>query len=343
MNVAELLQQVEALEPGMQKAYLDAVRSTVDAATIAEVERLITTGDENGLVQLLSLGAMSLLIEAVRSGFMGGARFEMAAIVLPRADRELIGRKEFDVNRAEASTWLSQQVADTRNTATDNVREAIRSVMGSRRVIGGIQPAGQVVRTDRQAALDLIGRISPQTGLRTGGVIGLPGNFAQYVANARAQLLSGDPAQLKQYLTRARRDRRFDGIVSRAIAAGKAVATKDVDKIAGRYSERLLKTHSEMLARTLAHESLTAGRDRAWEQLVEQGIARERVEKEWRDRNDEKVRNSHRGMRGMKQPLGQPFQTNSGALLRFPGDSSLGAGYDETANCRCMCIYHLKA
>lgn len=343
MNVAEVLQQVEALEPGMQKAYLDSVRATVDAATVAEVERLLAADDENGLVELLSLGALSLLIEAVRSAFIAGARFEMLAIFIPRADRELIGRKEFDVTKAEASTWLTQQVTDTRNTATENVREAIRSVMGSRRVIGGIQPSGQVVRTDRQAALDLIGRISPQTGLRTGGVIGLPGNFAQYVANARAQLLSGDPAQLKQYLTRVRRDRRFDGIVSRAIAAGKAVATKDVDKIAGRYSERLLKTHSEMLARTLAHESLNAGRDQAWEQLVEQGIARERVEKEWRDRNDEKVRNSHRYMRGRRVGLGQPFQTNSGALLRFPGDSSLGAGWEELSNCRCICIYHLKA
>lgn len=343
MNVAELLQQVEALEPGMQKAYLDAVRATVDAATVAEVERLIAADDENGLVQLLTLGAMSLLIEAVRSAFMGGARFEMAAIVLPRADRELIGRKEFDVNKAEASTWLSQQVTDTRNTATDNVREAIRSVMGSRRVIGGLQTVQPIVRTDRQAALDLIGRVSPQTGLRSGGVVGLPGNFAQYVTNARTQLLSGDPAQLKQYLARTRRDRRFDGIVGRAMAAGKPVASKDVDKIAGRYSERLLKTHTEMLARTLAHESLNAGRDRAWEQLVEQGIDRERVEKEWRDRNDEKVRNSHRYMRGRRVRLGQPFQTNSGALLRFPGDSSLGAGWDETANCRCIAIYFLRA
>lgn len=342
MNVADVLQQVEALEPGMQKAYLDAVRATVDAATIAEVERLLAAGDENGLVELLSLGALSLLIESVRSAFIAGARFEMIAIALPRADREQIGRKEFDVNRAEASSWLAQQVTDTRNTATDNVREAIRSVMGSRRVIGGIQ-LGEAVRTNRQAALDLIGRVSPQTGLRTGGVVGLPGNFAQYVTNARAQLLSGDPARLKQYLSRTRRDRRFDGIVNRAIAAGKAVAAKDVDKIAGRYSERLLKTHTEMLARTLAHESLNAGRDRAWEQLVEQGIARERVEKEWRDRNDEKVRNSHRYMRGRRVGLGQPFQTNSGALLRFPGDSSLGAGWDELSNCRCICIYHLKA
>ncbi|WP_024696152.1 hypothetical protein [Pseudomonas syringae] len=336
MNVAEVLQQVEALEPDMQKAYLDSVRATIDAATVAEVERLLSQEDENGLVALLGLGALSLLVEAVRSSFVVGARFEMAAIFIPAADRPLVGRKEFDATRTESNAWLNQQAVDVRATTADNVREAIRAVIGSRRIVGGPQ------RTDRQAALDLIGRVSPQTGIRSGGVIGLPGNFAQYVTNARRQLLSGDPAQLKLYLERTRRDRRFDGIVNRAIAAKKAVAAKDVNKIAGRYSERLLKTHTEMLARTLAHESLNAGRDQAWEQLVEQGIARDRVEKEWRDRNDEKVRNSHVYMRGRRAVLGQPFQTNSGALLRYPGDSSLGAGWDETANCRCIVIYHLR-
>lgn len=336
MTPAEVLQKIESLEPGMQKAYLDSVRTTIDAATVAEVERLLAAEDENGLVTLLGLGALSLLIEAVRSSFVAGARFEMAAIIIPLAERQDIGRKEFDVTRADSSAWVAQQAADVRATTTDNVREAIRAVMGSRRIIGGVQ------RTDRQAALDLIGRKSAQTGIRSGGVVGLPGNFAQFVTNARTQLLSGDPAQLKQYLTRTRRDRRFDGIVARAIAARRPVATKDVDKIAGRYSERLLKTHTEMLARTLAHESLNAGRDQAWEQMVEQGIARDRIEKEWRDRADEKVRNSHIYMRGRRVQLGQPFQTNSGALLRYPGDSSLGAGYDETANCRCICIYHLR-
>ncbi|WKL69422.1 hypothetical protein Q1Z72_12475 [Pseudomonas qingdaonensis] len=336
MTAAEILRAIEALEPGMQKAYLDSIRAAVDAAVIAEVERLIAEEDEQGLLALLSLGALAVFAEAMRGAFLAGGRFEMVAIVLPAPLRREIGRKEFDPSTEQAQARIAQQVQQVRQVSGDGVRDAIRAVMGSRRTIGGPQ------RTARQAALDLVGRSSPQTGRRTGGVLGLPGNMAQYVVNARQQLLSGDPDEMRKYFSRTRRDRRFDGIVRRALEAGKPVAAADVDKIAGRYSERLLKTHVEMLTRTAAAESFNAGRDQAWEQLVDQGIDRAKIEKEWRDRADEKVRNSHRHMRGETVILGQAFRTNSGALLRYPGDSALGAGYDETANCRCYLIYHLR-
>ncbi len=337
MTAAEILRAIEALEPGMQKAYLDSIRAAVDAAVIAEVERLIAEEDEQGLISLLSLGALAAFAEAMRGAFLAGGRVEMIAIVIPAPLRREIGRKEFDPSTEQAQARIAQQVQQARQVSADSVRDAIRAVMGSRRTIGGSQ------RTARQAALDLVGRISPQSGRRTGGVLGLPGNMAQYVVNARQQLLSGDPEQMTKYFNRTRRDRRFDGIVRRALEAGKPVAAGDVEKIVGRYSERLLKTHIEMLTKTAAAESFNAGRDQAWEQLVAQGLDRAKVEKEWRDRADEKVRNSHRHMRGQTVILGQAFRTNSGALLRYPGDSSLGAGYDEIANCRCYLVYHLRA
>lgn len=336
MTAGEILRAIEALEPGMQRAYLESIRASVDAVVIAEVERLIAEGDEQGLVALLSLGALAAFAEAMRGAFLAGGRFEMVAIVIPAPLRREIGRKEFDPSSQLAQARVAQQVEQVRRVSADVVRDAIRAVMGSRRTIAGPQ------RTARQAALDLIGRTSPQTGRRTGGVLGLPGNMAQYVVNARQQLLSGDPEQMRKYFARTRRDRRFDGIVRRALEAGKPVATADVEKIAGRYSDRLLKTHVEMLVRTAATESFNAGRDQAWEQLVSQGLDRSKIEKEWRDRADEKVRNSHRHMRGETVILGQAFRTNSGALLRYPGDRALGAGYDETANCRCYLIYHLR-
>ena len=35
-----------------------------------------------------------------------------------------------------------------------------------------------------------------------------------------------------------------------------------------------------------------------------------------------------------------PFQSPSGALLRFPGDTGLGAGAEEIINCRCDLEYN---
>lgn len=349
MTPAQIIQAIEGMEPAMQRAYLEQVKTVVGAATVAEVERLIAEEDEEGLVALLSLGALSAFLELARSVFIAGAKFEVKAIIMPRD----LGRFEFDVRQPAAEKWVAAKAEEIRASAAVDVRSAIREVMGSRRRIVG-WPASQpdvaqvevsatpMVRTPRQSALDLLGRVSAQTGSRSGGVIGLPGNYAQYVLNARSQLLGGNPAEMRKYLQRTRRDRRFDGIVNRAIKAGTPVAHADVDKIAGRYADRLMKTYAEMLAKAEALESFGAGRDQVYEQLIAQGLDRDSVEKEWRDRRDNKVRHAHMILGGQVVQKDQPFQSPTGAFLRYPGDSSLGAGWEDRANCRCTAIYRIR-
>ncbi|MBJ2282275.1 MULTISPECIES: hypothetical protein [Pseudomonas] len=349
MTPAQIIQAIEGMEPAMQQAYLKQVKTVVGAATVAEVERLIAEEDEDGLVALLSLGALSAFLELARSVFIAGAKFEVKAIVIPRD----IGRFEFDARAPVAEKWVSAKAEEIRANSAIDVRAAIREVMGSRRRIVGwpsAQPAAvqvevgatPMVRTPRQAALDLIGRKSAQTGARSGGVIGLPGNYAQFVLNARSQLLGGNPDEMRKYLQRTRRDRRFDGIVNRAIKAGTPVAQTDVDKIAGRYADRLMKTYAEMLSKAEALESFGAGRDQVYEQLIAQGLDRDSVTKTWRDRGDKKVRHTHSVMGGQEVQKDQPFQSPTGALLRYPGDTSLGAGWSERANCRCSAIYKIR-
>lgn len=348
MTPAQIIQAIEGMEPAMQRAYLEQVKTVVSAATVAEVERLIADEDEEGLVALLSLGALSAFLELARSVFIAGAKFEVKAIAIPRD----LGRFEFDARQPAAEKWVSAKAEEIRANASIDVRAAIREVVGSRRIVGwpSAQPAaGQVevsatpmIRTPRQAALDLLGRVSAQTGSRSGGVIGLPGNYAQYVMNARAQLLGGNPDEMRKYLQRKRRDRRFDGIVNRAIKAGTPVAQADVDKIAGRYADRLMKTYAEMLAKAEALESFGAGRDQVYEQLIAQGLDRDSVEKEWRDRRDNKVRHAHMVLGGQVVQKDQPFQSPTGALLRYPGDSALGAGWEDRAGCRCTAIYRIR-
>ncbi|WP_119140722.1 hypothetical protein [Pseudomonas reidholzensis] len=328
MNQAELIRQIEGMEPAMARAYLDQIRATLDSVTIAEIERLIASRDDSALGDVLALGVFAALMELIRSGYIAGGKAEVSSV--PSS----LGRQELDVNAAGAQSWLAEHIAALKAQMAMDQVDGIRVTVSS-----GLQ-AG---RSPRQIALDLAGRVSKQTGRRTGGSVGLPGNFAQYVADARTQLRSGDAEQLRKYLTRTRRDKRFDATVLRALKEGRPVAQADADRIAGRYADRLLQTHAQMIARTEALESFGAGRDRVYEQLVERGLPREAIVKDWETRRDEKVRNSHAGMQGQTRALGEPFSANSGALLRYPGDRGLGAGWDETANCRCQARYTIRA
>lgn len=163
------------------------------------------------------------------------------------------------------------------------------------------------------------------------------------MANVRQQLASGDPAQMAEYFGRKRRDKRLDGIVSRAIKAGQPVARAGVEKIAARYADRLLALRGEMIARTESLTAMAAGREEAFRQQIESGrLAPENVEGTWSATGDDRTRHSHQAMNGQVRRFGEPFQAPSGALMRFPGDTSLGAGPEETIGCRCMRKYRVN-
>lgn len=61
---------------------------------------------------------------------------------------------------------------------------------------------------------------------------------AEYVARARQELASGEPDQLRHYLTRPRRDRRFERVVTAAIRNGKPIPNDQIDRMTDRYGDR---------------------------------------------------------------------------------------------------------
>jgi len=201
-------------------------------------------------------------------------------------------------------------------------------------------------RNPRAVALDLVGRIGA-TGRRTGGVVGLTDPQAGFVTAARRQLASGDPAQLRAYLARELRDRRFDGFVRRAIEAGKPVPASTVDRMTGRYADRLLLLRGETIARTEALTAFNEARDEAFRQAVETaGIEPDAVTKKWDSAADARVRENHAAMNGQRVKFTEPFRSPGGAQMMHPGDTSLGAGAAEIINCRCIStarINHLRA
>jgi len=331
----DIIRQLDALEPAIRDRFLEAIATLVAAAEVGRLERLIRDGRvPDVLAELgLSAAAFSRLVEAIRAAFVAGGEYE--ARNMPRIPRRTGGsfRLLFNVQNPRAEAWLREQSSRLVTAIIDDQREAIRQVVAEGTRLG---------RNPRQTALDIVGRIDRQTGRRTGGIVGLTSQQARYVTNARAQLLSGDPDQLREYLTRRLRDRRFDGIVRRAIAAEAPVSLKDVERITGRYADRLLRFRGETIARTEALAAFNVARDEAYLQAIDTGsVAPQNVTKTWGSVGDARTRDAHAAMHGQKRAMGEPFRSPTGALLKHPGDASLGAGAADLANCRCAALYRV--
>jgi hypothetical protein len=188
----------------------------------------------------------------------------------------------------------------------------------------------------RTAALDLVGRYDRNLKRRVGGVVGLHSQQARYVSNAMNELTSGDPALMSNYFTRKRRDRRFDGLVRKAIREGRPLSREQASRLAGRYSDRLLQLRGETIARTEMLQGAHNAQDEGLNQLVGDGkLAREQIKARWDAANDADTRDSHAAMDGQEPDENGIFTTGDGWRLRYPGDRSLGAPAEEIINCRC--------
>lgn len=347
---------LDDIEAEVAKEYERQVEALVRSIDVGRVEQSIEEDRGEVLVGLIAGAAFLGVMEALRRAFVRGGRVEVATLgvsvlatafgapaasgpsvsysfgLRPDQARDRARSFDFDPRRPSAEAAIANQARDLADSLRDAQRAAVQLV---------IQAGAMRGQPTRQTALDLIGRVNKTTGVRSGGVLGMAAIDAQYVENARAQLLSGNVADMREYLKRTRRDARFDALVRRAIAAKQenpeapAIARQDVDRIVGRYADRLLQSRAASLAKTQATKALNGGRADTYQQLLDAGANPETILKSWRHKGDERVRDSHREMGGQTVRVDQPFVTPRGARLMFPGDDSLGAPDSETAGCRC--------
>jgi len=304
--------KIRTLEAPMAAAYLAEVRAVEGEATLADVERLLREGDSEGLVAYLSLGGLPAFFELFRAAFVQGA------------NAEALGRFRFDPNTWAVINLLREEGDSLRATADMDLRKSVNAIIGNGNTI-------------RNQALDLIGVRSPLTGRRSGGVVGLPIQMTEWVNSAREQLISGDRAAMRAYLTRKLRDTAFDKFVK----PGTSLTIEQVNTIARAYADRLVKSYAKQLSETMAAQAYNSGRFQAIQQMIERGLATEdQVSKKWRTMRDERVRHSHAAMNGQVQPLNVPFISGNGNSLMFPGDGN--APDDEVYGCRCSLEYVIR-
>lgn len=325
---------LEALAPHLtqiENAFLEAVfdmRSIAAQTTLEEiVKRYFETGDLHATIMdlraAISFAARGLyapLDRTVEGTFWVGGQYQLgllpkrASNTAPKLVVRFDGRHERAV---ETTRRLAGQLI---TEISESVETVIRETLIEAR---------QTNRSYRATTLDLIGRMDGNQ--RKGGLIGLHSRQAAAVRRARAELEALDTS----YFRREKRDRRFDPMVRRAIREGKPLSKTDMDRITGRYADRLLKLRADTIARTEGNRAMNAGRHEATQQMIDSGkVPVEAVTKIWDATPGPRTRDSHRAMQGQEVRWQAKFQSPvTGAFLAHPHDPEAPAS--ETANCRC--------
>lgn len=317
---------VEQFIPEIRKSFIAAIQDVTDRAILSAMITAIENGDAVAALRAVGFteAAMRPLVATIERAFEAGGITVGASFpnVLNTSSGRTVYR--FDVRNSRAEAWLrdqsSQLVTRLQNDALGAVQNVLRDGM-----VAGNGP--------RTTALDIIGRVNPVTKKREGGIIGLTSQQERWAANARRELIELDP----NYLTRARRDKRFDSVLKRAIASGEPLDAAQVSKMVSRYRDGLLMYRGEVIARTEAIQALNRSEYEAISQAIDLGAAsKSAVKRVWDSAGDDgRTRESHLAMDGQAVGLDEPFKTPNGDLLMFPGDTSLGAAASETIQCRC--------
>lgn len=308
-----------SLEPEIRRAFLEDVAAIRYRTNIGALESAIAAGDISAALYALGVRESDWgnLVEALRATYNRSGAFGVSSDVPAR-----FGMR-FNINNPRAQSWLtqhsSQLIVDIGNTQRQAIQQVIAAGFGQG-------------RSPRNIALDIAGRVSTQTGRRTGGVIGLHQRYSDAAIHARTELTELN----SNYFSRVRRDRRFDAAVRRSIESGEPLSQSMIDRIVVRYEDRLLQSRSEAIARTEALTSMQAAGHEAISQVVDDGLAdADAITETWDSTLDNRTRPDHAAANGQTITHGQTFDVG-GYRMRYPGDTELGAPASQTIQCRCF-------
>ncbi|MDX1188067.1 head morphogenesis protein [Sinorhizobium medicae] len=313
----------------MEKAFREAIEDIKSEIVLKEVVERLERRDVEGAIAALHIdpAAFRPLSEAIRTAFNSGGL--LVSKNMPRLSDPAGGRVVFrwDVQNQRAE----QIIRETSSTMITHVTEDTKQ-MARERIEAGYAK-GQGPNT---IALDIAGRVNRVTGRREGGLLGMTSQLA------RTALLSGDVEGMKHYLTLTRRDKRFDRQVAKAMREGKSLPSDAVQKITGRLVDRYVQLRAQTIARTETQSSVHAAKHEAYQQGLDRaGRDASMVTRRWRAVSDGRVRHTHQVLNAEEVTgMDLPFQSPSGAMMRFPGDTSLGAGAAEIIGCRCHVEYN---
>ena len=287
--------------PGVRSEFVAAMRQARAGVDMKALEAAIARGDVDAAFRALRFDAADLFKTdtAITAAMTAGGNYQMGAF-------------QHATRRAPIASRVVQSFGGRNERA-----ERIALELGSKLVTEVVDDTrvmiAQTIRAGleagagpRRTALDIGGRVV--NGKRQGGLVGLDSRRAGWVQNYRAKLLAEGRPQ------------------------------SQIDRMAQRYSNKLLRQRGETIARTETLKALNAGRQEALDQLIENpnnDVRAEDVVRAWDSAGDARTRETHAAA-DLQDPVpqGQPFIVG-GYSLMYPGDTSLGAPAEEVINCRC--------
>lgn len=315
--------------PRVAAAFREAIADIQQAADIERAITALSIGDIEAALDAMRIEAAAFnpLADAIRDTYNAGGFMGVSTMppLLDAAGATLFIR--YDGRALGAEAWVRDHSSRLITGIVQGQRQAIRAAL---------EASLQRRQNPRSAIPDIIGRYDRATRSRVGGIIGLTPQQERWVENARRELSSADPAGLNNYLGREARDKTFDPAVRRALRDGKPIPADVARKALEGVKSGLLRTRARTISQTEVLTSLNAGKFRAYVQATEDGsLDPESATKVWRDSSDDRVRHSHAILDGESVRLLEPFRSVTGALMLYPGDTSMGATAADVVLCRC--------
>lgn len=304
-------------EAQISKAFRDGASLIADQAAVTRLRDAISRGDYAAAMEAVNVdeAAWDRLRVLLVQTYAEGAVSEISGMALR-------DRPRWNSASPRAEAYAREVIGQHITRITEDSRQSVRWTMGDGIAFG---------RSVDRIALDIVGR-KDGTGRRVGGVVGLNGQQAEWVANMR-KWLAEDPARALAY---SKRDKRFDKTIRGAIG-GKPLTAAQIDRIAAAYSDNMLRVRGLTIARTERGSAINSGRQEAWRQAADRaGLDHGAIWKEWRhSARMMEPRLSHIAANGERvQGLDTLFNIG-GYFCLHPHDPTLPAS--EVVNCSCQC------
>jgi hypothetical protein len=308
------VERLLALQSAKVRAAVNAYVGTLTSESM--IRRVADTLELDGPKAALNFIDQHVIsiADSINSGFAGIGAREIGNLTA------LIGGSSvgisFDPASPRAAAFMEQNklqfVTNFTRAQKDTTRRALQTALDSG---AGVRDAARAFRDS----------------------IGLTGTQWDAVNNYRSLLEAGNADALDRSL----RDRRFDRTVTSAIDNEEPLTPTQIDRMVERYRDRFLALRAETIARTETIKVLNVARQEATDQVIEAtGIDPGNVKRRWMATLDARTRDTHASLDGQERGLDEPFESDSGALLMYPGDPN--APPEEVINCRCTIAINIE-